>query len=479
MGVDYEDLRQWLAKVEEIGELKIAKSIDLKEDTGRIAEIAASMETAPSIVLDEFPGFEPGYRILINPYGSIRQIAITFGFPLVSDRKSLLEHFKKKLAGLKLIPPEYVDTGPIFENQLTGNQVDLNRFPVPMWHRQDGGPYIGTGCMVITRDPDEGWVNVGTYRNQLLDKKTVGFFSSRVPHGYAHRQKYIAKGKPCPVAIVFGSDPLLFAGGMTDLPWGVSELDWVGGWRGSPVKVIKGPVTGLPIPAAAEIAIEGFSYPGKTRLEGPFGEWMGYYASGSGEAPYVDVEAVYFRNDPILLGVPSEKPPYDADKARQYIESALVFNELKQTGIQGISNIWCYGEGACKLLTAVAIKQQFGGHSRQVGHAVYAITGSNVGKLVVVVDEDIDVTDLKDVLWAVLTRCDPATSVDIIRRARTSALDALVSPEDRTAGRYMNSRAIIDATMPFEWKDKFPMPVQSDQEYRRESWKRFAHLFKT
>lgn len=475
MAVAYEDLRGWLSKVEEIGELKVAKAIDLAEDVGRIAEVSASLETGPAIILDQFSGYAPGHRILINPYGSNGRVAITFGFPLEHDRKSLLEHFKTKLRGFQLIPPRYVDTGPVFENRLIGNDVNLYRFPVPKWHPQDGGPYIGTGCLVITQDPEDGWVNVGTYRNQLLDKKSVGLFSSRIPHGFAHRKKYLARGKPCPVAIVFGSDPLMFAASMSELPWGVGEFDWVGGWLEKPVSVIRGPVTGLPIPASAEVVIEGFS-PAQTRPEGPFGEWMGYYASGGGEAPYVDVQAVYFRDDPIVLGVPSEKPPYDADKARQYIASALLFNELTHFGVQGITDTWCFGEGACKLLIAIAIKQQHSGHSRQVGHAAYASAGANVGKFVVVVDDDIDVTDLKDVLWAVLTRSDPSSSIDIIHRARTSRLDPLVSPEDRAAGRWYNSRAIIDATRPFEWRDSFPVPV-SNQEYRRESKKRFAHLF--
>lgn len=220
MDIGYRDLREWLSRVEEIGELRIAKSIDLNEDVGRIAEISTSTEEGAAVILDEFNGYKKGHRILLNPFGTTRRIAWTFGFPLEVDRLKLLELFKNRLDKLDLISPKYVESGPVFENRLIGKEVDLLRFPVPKWHKDDGGPYIGTGCIVITRDPDEGWVNLGTYRNQLHDEKTVGFYISSGHHGRTHRDKYFSRGEPCPVAIVFGSDPLLFAAGMTELPWG-------------------------------------------------------------------------------------------------------------------------------------------------------------------------------------------------------------------------------------------------------------------
>ncbi|HOP47629.1 MAG TPA: UbiD family decarboxylase [Desulfobacteraceae bacterium] len=477
MGTEYEDLREWIQKAQSMGEIKTTKAIEL-EDVGRISELSTNFESAPAIILDEFPGYKPGHRILINPYGSTRRMCLSFGFQTDLDRIELLEGFKKRVTDVPLLPPEVVDTGPILENCLEGNDVDLHRFPVPKWHLGDAGPYIGTGCLVITRDRDEGWVNLAPYRNQLHDKQTVGFYVSRGHHGWAHRDKYFNRGEPCPVAVTFGCDPLLFSAGMTELPWGVCEYDWAGGWREKPIKVVKGPVTGLPIPAHAEIVIEGFSYPGKTKMEGPFGEWTGYYASDRREEPFIEVQAVYFRNDPILLAMPPQKPPYDADKGRQYIKSAQLYNYLTQLGIPGISNAWCYGLGGCRLLVAVAINQQYCGHSRQVGHAAYATPIANyAGRYVVVVDDDIDVTDINDVMWALLTRSDPATSIDIVERATSTPLDPRMSPEDKTAGLFFNSRAIIDATKPFEWKDQFPMVVRPDSEYRRESMKKYGHLF--
>lgn len=479
MSVRYRDLRQWLSHVEDMGALKRVKGVSLDEDVGRIAELCAAAEEAPALLFEEFPGYEKGFNILLNPFGTRRMIAYTFGFPPESDRLKLLAFFSERLQGLKLVPPSFVESGPVMQNVMRGADVDLLRFPVPKWHPADGGPFIGTGCLVITRDPDTGSVNAAPYRNQLFDRKTVGFHAQPGHHGRFHRDRYFERGLPCPVAIVFGSDPLLFSGGMAELPYGICEFDWVGGWRGEPIDVIKGPVTGLPIPATAEIAIEGFSYPGKGRPEGPFGEFSGYYASGTRDEPFIEVEAVYYRNNPVLLGVPPAKPPYDADKGREYFQSAGLMQELKDQGIRGISCAWCFGLGGCRMLVAVGINQQYFGHSRQVGHAAYVSRVANIhGKLVVVVDDDIDVTDLKDVMWAILTRCDPATSIDIIPRASTTSLDPRISPEDRTAGRFFNSRAIIDATKPYEWKEQFPKPVTSDIAYRRETEHLFGHLLR-
>ena len=478
MNVAYKDLREWLTHVEETGELRRVKGIGLEEDVGRIAELSASTDQGPALLLSEFAGYGKGHAILLNPFGTTRMIAYTFGFPAETDRLKLLQHFNDRLERLELLPPKYIDSSPILQNSMTGAHVDLFKFPVPKWHKDDGGPYIGTGCLVITRDPDSGWVNAAPYRSQLHDKRIVGFYSLPGHHGRAHRDKYFDRQERCPVAMVFGSDPLLFTGGMAELPYGVCEFDWVGGWRGEPLEVIKGPVTGLPIPAGAEIAIEGFSYPGKMRYEGPFGEFTGYYASGASDEPFVEVEAVYHRDDPILLGIPPMKPPYDADKGRQYFQSAILMQQLRKQGIRGITGAWCYGLGGCRLLVVVGINQQYFGHSRQTGHAAYTSTVANIGgKVVIVVDDDIDVTDLNDVMWAVLTRADPATSIDIVPRATTWALDPRLSPEDRAARRFFNSRAIIDATKPYEWRDQFPKPVRPDMAYRRETERLFGHLF--
>jgi len=165
-------------------------------------------------------------------------------------------------------------------------------FPTPRWHPLDGGRYIGTGSFDITRDPDDGWVNLGTYRVMVHDARRLGYYISPGKHGRLHRQKYFDRGQPCPVAMVFGSDPLLFLASCTEIPFGVSEYDWVGAIRGEPMQVTRGPGTGLPIPADAEIVVEGHASDQETLTEGPFGEWTGYYASDSRQEPVLTVEAL-------------------------------------------------------------------------------------------------------------------------------------------------------------------------------------------
>ena len=154
----------------------------------------------------------------------------------------------------------------------------------------------------MTRDPEEGWINCGTYRVMIHDEKRVGFYISPGKHGRIHRDKYEKRGEPMPVAIVVGCDPMSFLMGSSEVPYGVCEYDVIGGIRGEAVEIVHTPITGLPVPANAEIVIEGYVQPGNVAPEGPFGEWMGYYGSDQRNEPVMDIEAIYYRTDPILLG---------------------------------------------------------------------------------------------------------------------------------------------------------------------------------
>jgi 4-hydroxy-3-polyprenylbenzoate decarboxylase len=255
------------------------------------------------------PGTIKGSRVLINFFGGKRK-NMTLGFATDLSKIDLSEGFRTNFIGpMRRIAPKYVDDGPIFENVMTGDDVDVTAFPAPKWHAADGGRYIGTGSFNVTRDPDEGWVNCGTYRVMIHDAKTAGFYISPGKHGRQMRDKYQARRAPMPVAVVCGGDPMTFLMASSEVPYGVSEYEVVGGVRGKPVEVINGPVTGLPIPANAEIVLEGFVEPGNERVEGPFGEWTGYYASDLRPEPVLDIKAVYYRNNPILLGCVPQRPP--------------------------------------------------------------------------------------------------------------------------------------------------------------------------
>jgi 4-hydroxy-3-polyprenylbenzoate decarboxylase len=247
-------------------------------------------------------------------------------------------------------------------------------------------------------------------------------------------------------------------------------MEWVGGVVGTPVEMITGSHTGLPIPAHAEIALEGFLHPGNVAEEGPFGEWTGYYASASRVEPVLDVVAVYHRNDPILLGCPPEKPPYEAQRFQQYLRSGNLKRQLRGAGIPNVVAAWTHAVGGCRLFNVVAIKQAHAGHARQTLHAAATVgQASYLGRIVVVVDEDIDVTDLHEVIWAVCTRMDPSADIDIIHRMLTGALDPAIEPGKKVH----NSRLLIDATRPWEWKEKFPPPIGPSPEIKeqtRQAW---------
>ena len=192
------------------------------------------------------------------------------------------------------------------------------------------------------------------------------------------------------------------------IPYGVSEMSWAGGVRGEPIEVVRGKHTGLPIPAHAEIAIEGWMDPDELHHEGPYGEWMGYYASGEHQTPVIRVTAIYHRNDPILLGCPQGKPPHEDNRFLAYLKSALIENQLRQAGVPRITGVWCPPEAGNRLMTVIAVDQAYAGHATQA-LLVGGQTGTSAyaGRIAVVVDPDIDITSFDDVLWAILTRGRP------------------------------------------------------------------------
>jgi UbiD family decarboxylase len=479
MDVRYNDLREWLTQIDAIGGLRKVSGATAEQDAGMLAEMLAHTEDAPAVLMEGIPGYPRGNRLLINANGARSRIAHTFGFSADTGAYQLVEGLGRKLQGLKPMPPVSVETGPVMEQVLKGSDIDLNQYPAPIWHPEDGQRYIGTGCYLITRDPEEGWVNVGTYRVMLEGKNQIGFYVSPGHHGRLHREKYFAKGQPCPVAVVLGGDPLLMIAGSLEVPWGISEYDWAGGLRGGAYEVIREPLTGLPIPARAELVLAGFSRPDDKAPEGPFGEWTGYYASGSREEPFIRVEAVYSRRDPILLGMPPNRPPFEADKYRQYIKSAMLLTDLRRAGVPGVKAAWCHGIGGCRLLLAVAIEQRYAGHVAQAGHLASQLpAGAYLGRVVIVTDDDIDISNLEELWWAVITRCDPATDLDIIRNAWSGPLDPLVHPEAKARGEFFNSRMIINAAKPWTWRSQFPKPIGPSLEYRRKTRDKWGHLLK-
>ena len=476
--VTYRDLREWIEEARKLGEIKEVKGLNWQHDIGMVAEMALHDDTAACFVFEDVPGTIKGSRVLTNFFGGRRK-NMTLGFPADLSKLELSDGFRQHfMADLKRIPPKVVTDGPIFENVMKGDDIDVTMFPTPQWHEPDGGRYIGTGSFNVTRDPDEGWVNCGTYRVMIHDKSSVGFYISPGKHGRIMRDKYMARNEPMPVAIVAGGDPMSFLMACSEVPYGVSEYELVGGIRGTPVEVINGPETGLPIPANAEIVIEGFVRPGNLRVEGPFGEWTGYYASDIRPEPVLDIKAIYYRNNPIILGCPPQRPPDELARYRAVVRSGLLRENMTKAGVPGIAAVWAHEVGSARLLLAVAITQRYPGHARQAGHiASQCHVGAYAGRYVIVVDDDIDVSNLDELIWAMITRSDPATSIDIIHNAWSTPLDPRIEPERKAAGDNTSSRAIIDACRPWHWRDKFPAVNAPSREQRELARKRFGYLF--
>ncbi len=480
VNVPFDDLRGWIEEADKLGELRLADGYDWQEQIGMAAELLQHDENAPVALFDKIPGAPEGWRVLTNFFAAKRK-NMTLGFPTDLDKIELSQAFLERFReiGENPMPYEIVEDGPVLENIMRGDDVDVTKFPTPVWHDGDeGNRYIGTGSFNVTKDPDEDWINVGTYRVMIHDAKRVGFYISPGKHGRIHRQKYMAQNKPMPVCVVIGGDPLTFLMGCSEIPYGVCEFDVAGAYRGRPLQCVKGEFTGLPFPANAEIVLEGFVEPGNMAPEGPFGEWTGYYGSKMRAEPVLDIKAIYHRNNPIILGCPPQRPPEEQARYRAVMRSALMKEEIEKSGVPDIVAVWQHEVGGSRQLTGVSIRQRYAGHSKQAGHiAAQCRSGAYAGKYVVVVDDDIDVSNLEDLIWAMCTRSDPATSIDIIKNALSTPLDPSIPPWKKEIGDLTNSRAVIDACRPFHWRDQYAVVNMPKPETTRKAKELFSWMF--
>ncbi len=470
------DLRQWLTEIAELGELKKIDGADWDLEIGALAMLSWAKADRPALLFDKIKGYPEGYRVLTGSTSTPRRLAATLHLPGVSSTRELVNLTRQRLNTWvdkhKDFSPRIVTTGPVLENIQEGDRVNLLQFPVPRFHEEDGGRYIGTGDAVITQDPDTGEINVGTYRMQLFDQRTAGIFIVPGHHGRMHMEKYFARNQPCPVVVSIGHHPLIFRIASNEVPAGV-EMGMIGAIQGRPLEVIKDEITGLPFPANSEIVLAGWCRPGNTRLEGPFGEWTGYYVSKPEPAPVMEVKRVYHRNNPIIMGSPPGRAPSDSSYFSAVMRAALLHKFLADAGIPDVQGAWISEEGGTQLII-VSIKQRYAGHAKQAALLTsQSAIGVNLGRYVIVVDEDIEPSNLQEVLWAVCTRSDPEKDIDILRRTRSNPLDPMLR---RPPKGLFNSVAIIDACKPFEWKDEFPQEIKISPELIARVQQKFGHV---
>ena len=448
------DLRGFISLCEKEGELKrIKPEVDWNLEMSHIAKLNEE-RGGPALLFEKVKGYPN--QVISSVCTTSSRLALIMSMPKNTSLVELMREWVKRTANK--IPPKYVATGPCKENIMKGDQINLLKFPVPKVFPKDGGRFFGTTAYTISKDPESGWLNVGVYRLQVLDEKTLGAQFIKGKHSDIMLQKYKSLKKPMPVIVAIGGDPLMFLMGAARLPAFESEYDFAGAIRKEPIEVVKGETVDLPVPANAEIVVEGEVDPETTRPEGPFGEYTGYY-SGIGSTPrnFIKIHCITHRNNPIFWFTTVGRAVTDTHMTMALTYGSTLWQELEAMRIPGIKAVYCPPEGSGRFIAIISVKQMYPGHANQVGTAAISTEMGAYGlKTVIVVDEDIDPWDLPRVLWALSFRFQPSRA-QIINRGRSTPLDPSLPIDQRD----ITSRIIMDATIPFEWKEK-PVPIELD-----------------
>ncbi|MFH0914287.1 MAG: UbiD family decarboxylase [Chloroflexota bacterium] len=335
----FRDLREFISAVEKLGELKTVNGVDPHLEMGAIDEVAAESPACPLLVYDNIKGFPPGFRVASNLLHTPKRLALALGLELNLNGVDFVRAWKDKVSFEKGAPPVEVKKAAFQENVFTGKDINIRQLPSPRWHEHDGGDYFGTAAITIVRDPDSGYINYGIYRLQTYDNTTLLIQAQASNNLSTIRRKYWAKGQNCPVVVCNSVDPVVWlAGTFYSVPFGLSEYEVAAHLRGAPVEVVKGELTGVPIPAGAEMALEGEMPPPEVEShdEGPLGEFTGYYSGHVQKAPVIRIKKLMYRNNPIMHAAPPMKPLPGLYWAGINWRSALIWRDLERAGMTGI-----------------------------------------------------------------------------------------------------------------------------------------------
>ena len=488
----YSDLRDFIAALEKHGELKrVSIEVDPVLEITEFADRSVKSQ-GPALLFENPKGSR--IPVLINAFASMRRMELALevdSVDVIAGRISeyLEMRMPEGLIGkLKMLPklaemgsffPRRVSSGPCKE-VIRKDNFSLLDYPILKCWPQDGGRFI-TLPMVFSRNPDTGKRNCGCYRMQIYDERTAGMHWQTHKQGaehYRRREKSGQKGDRMDVAVAIGSDPATMYSAILPLPPDLDEMMIAGFIRGKPVEMVPCETSDLEVPANAEIVLEGYVPPERTHAEGPFGEWTGHYAGGVRQIPVLDIKAIYYRNDPIVLGVPPMGAgPDEMARYRAVMRSATIKQNVTNAGVPGVQAVWCHEVGGARMLHAVSITQRYPGHAVQAAHvAAQCGASAYASKYIVVVDEDVDVTNLDHLLWAMLTRTDPKESIQFITGSWDSSADPALPPERRAVGNMTHSVALIDACKPWHWRDKFPPTNAPSPEVTRKAREKFGWL---
>jgi len=444
----FKDLREFLEVLEKEGELQtITEEIDPHLEIGAVGYLT---RLGKASLFTNVKGHDK--RVAINVLGDRRKAGLALGAPGDKLNEAIIKGIENP------IKPVLVSDGPCKENIMTGDDVDLDQFPIPQWNDKDGGKFTDFGA-VITKDPETGTQNAGMYRMHVYDKKTTGIYVADRQHiGRHYRMAKEAGMDYIEMAVAIGLDPATNIVAPLPAEYGVNEMDLAGGLRGEPVEVVKCETVDLVVPATAEIILEGRIPLGVHHTEGPFGEFTGYY-SGIYEHPVFEVSAITYRNDTIFQGTYLGRPPSEGHICGEIPMETLTYMEAKKklpelTGVHIM-------EGTGWIIWVASIKKDHEGQIQRVANVIWTTEVGDYGKVLIVVDDDINPYDVNDVVWAIATRYQPEFDTYITPRVSGYGID----PSERPSGARgietggtssLTSRVVIDATVPFD------RPVQGE-----------------
>jgi len=453
--VKYRDLRDFIAQLEKLGELKrIAIEVDprleMTEICDRVLQVAG-----PAILFEKTKGHS--IPVLANLFGTPRRVAMGMGENDVAALREvgkLLAYLKEpeppkglkdawdKLPVLRQVmnmAPKIVSGAPCQEIVWEGDDVDLARLPIQTCWPEDAGPLITWG-LTITRGPLKPRQNLGIYRQQVIarDKVIMRWLAHRGgaldfrDHCLAH------PGQPFPLAVALGADPATILGAVTPVPDALSEYQFAGLLRGSKTELVKCIGNDLQVPASAEIVLEGHIAPDEIALEGPFGDHTGYYNEQE-RFPVFTIERITMRRDPIYHSTYTGKPP--DEPAILGVALNEVFVPLLQKQFPEISDFYLPPEGCSYRLAVVSMRKQYPGHAKRVMFGIWSFLRQFMyTKFIIVTDDDVNIRDWKEVIWAMTTRVDPARDTLLAENTPIDYLD-FASP---VSG--LGSKMGIDAT---------------------------------
>ncbi len=450
------DMRDWISWLEQEGQLaRVKAEVDWDEEMGTITRRAYDVygDASPAMLFEnikDYPSVAGPSQVFIGQFRSYARLAMMFGLdPRKTQRRDIIARYRECMRNI--VPRKQVATGPCKEVVLKGKDIDVLKFPVPMWHHRDGGRYVGTMHGVVTKDLNSEWINIGLYRVMVLDKDRLAVY---LRPGRQHiGQQFIAyrdAKKRMPVSIIIGLEPSLPFCFSTGIPRGVCEYDVAGAVRGAPVEVVKCETNDLPVPAASEIVIEGYIDPGEMAPEGPFGEYPGYYGELPGPSPVMHITAITHRKNPVFQGSLEGHPINESHVLASVSKTATAWEAMENAGITGIRDVATLPESGSAHIV-VSCKMSVAGQPDWICSVLWGQSNATWHwKHVIVVDEDIDPWDPQMVTWAISWRVKATEDIKIWPRHRGSPIDPRAAPDEK--GYW--DRVLIDATKPFGWEPR-------------------------